>query len=389
LSVQFIHCSDLHLDRNFNIFDSAKAQKRKDDLNNNFSKIVDYAIKNKPDLFFITGDIFDRIQPSNVSRVFLVKKIKELAAAGIKVFAIAGNHDIPKLGEHPSLAIDVLSIAEFATVFSDSKSFQKETLKIDGKNVCICGKSYFSQLDQRNPLRDDKVSLDGDYNIMLLHASLLGLNVSPSIPSMVNYNPFYASDMPPKLDYVGLGHFHNHFERDYNRCKILNPGSIEKLSWSEASDEKGFVWGELNERGVQTEFISLPCRHMEQKDLHLTPEISDIDNAIGTFLSGLQGCEKIFKLNIKGTITLEQYSRLRFNEIYSKYNNLFFHLQINREELEIEKYGRVFLSRIDNPKEGFAKRIDTLLSLTREDNERSMLSEVKTLGMKYLEAASQ
>jgi hypothetical protein len=34
MSVQLVHCSDMHLDKNFNISNLARARERKDDLNN-------------------------------------------------------------------------------------------------------------------------------------------------------------------------------------------------------------------------------------------------------------------------------------------------------------------------------------------------------------------
>jgi hypothetical protein len=39
----------MHLDKNFNISNFARAFQRKEDLNRNFSSIVEYALKNKPD----------------------------------------------------------------------------------------------------------------------------------------------------------------------------------------------------------------------------------------------------------------------------------------------------------------------------------------------------
>jgi len=39
---------------------------RKEDLNRNFAKIVDYALKNKPDLFLVSADVFDKILPTNI-----------------------------------------------------------------------------------------------------------------------------------------------------------------------------------------------------------------------------------------------------------------------------------------------------------------------------------
>jgi len=141
LSIQILHCSDMHLDKNFNISDFARAFQRKEDLNRNFSAVVKYALKNKPDVFLISGDIFDKISPTNASRIFLTEKVRQLKEAHISVFMIGGNHDVPKFGASPSLAIDVLDSAGLATVFSRSDCIEKQLLRVDGKAVCVAGRS--------------------------------------------------------------------------------------------------------------------------------------------------------------------------------------------------------------------------------------------------------
>jgi exonuclease SbcD len=55
-----------------------------------FSSAVEYALKNKPDLFLITDDVFDRNSPSNSARVFVTERVRQLREAGIRVFIIGG-----------------------------------------------------------------------------------------------------------------------------------------------------------------------------------------------------------------------------------------------------------------------------------------------------------
>lgn len=78
MSVQLVHCSDLRLDKNFNTSNLARAQEGKEDLSKNFSVAFEYALKNKPDLFLITGDVFDRNSPSNSARVFVTERVRQL-----------------------------------------------------------------------------------------------------------------------------------------------------------------------------------------------------------------------------------------------------------------------------------------------------------------------
>jgi len=390
MSIQLLHCSDLHLDKNFNIPNLARALQRKEDLNNNFSSVVEYAIKNKPDLFIMSGDIFDKILPTNASRVFLTQEVKRLRDSKIAVFMIGGNHEVPRFGVSPSLAIDVLGSAGIATVFSRSDTVEKRILSIEGKSICVSGRSYSTQFEGVNPLKDVEIPCDGDYNILMIHGSLQGLNVASSNPEMAHQNPFLADDLKKGLNYLALGHFHNHFEREYMDCTIANPGSMEKLSWAEMNDEKGFVWAELNGSEISTKFITLHTRPMEISELTLSKDEAYSPNIKGhvlNFLSKLTDKEKMLKINLRGMISQEQYGQLKINEILNACKDIFFHLIIDRKELEVEGYGRIFLERIDNPVEAFSKRLDSLITQVGvNDTDRQLLEQVKNLGMKYLES---
>jgi len=390
ISLQILHCSDTHLDKSFGISDLSKAMKRREDLNRNFSTIVDYALKNKPDIFLIAGDVFDKILPTNASRVFLTSQIKLLKDANIAVFIIGGNHDIPRFGAFPSLAIDVLGSAGIATVFSRSDIVQKKIIKVSGKSVCVSGRSYYTKFEGANPLKDIVVPIEGDYNILMIHGSLQGLNVVSSVPEFAYQNPFLAEDITKGLNYLALGHFHNYFEREHKGCTIVNPGSIEKLSWAEINDEKGFVWAELDGSETTTEFVKLETRPMEISQLSLSKNgkyVKGIKNYVLDFLTQISDHEKILKLSFSGLISQNQYYQLKINELVRACNDLFFNLQVDRKELEIEGYGRVFMERLDNPVQAYSKRLDILISkLKPDDPDRQLLESAKSLGIKYLEA---
>ena len=347
-------------------------------------------MKNKPDLFLISGDVFDKILPTNSARVYLTKEIRRLKDARIEVFMIGGNHEMPRFGISPSLAIDVLGSAGIATVFSQSDTIQKKNLKIQGKKVSVAGRSYFTQFEGANPLRDVEIPVEGDFNILMIHGSLQGLNVSSSVAEMVNQNPFKADDIKPGLNYLALGHFHNSFEREYLGCKIVNPGSIEKLSVSEINDEKGFVWAELSKSEIKTNFMKLETRPMETTELTLSKNenyLPNIREFILDFLSKMSKPNKIIKVSLRGLISQQQYGELKINELLSASKDLFFQLLLDRKELEVQGYGRIFLERIDNPVEAFTKRLEAMMAqISPEDPDQALLEQVKSLGVKYLES---
>lgn len=301
------------------------------------------------------------------------------------------DFEVPRLGTSPALAIDVIGSAGIATVFSSSDKIQSKKIKIGRKQVCVSGRSYCTKFEKTNPIKNIKVPLTGDYNILIIHGSLQGLNVSPSNPEMISQNPFSPDDIKKDLNYLALGHFHNYFKREHAGCCIVNPGSIERLSWAEINDSKGFVWAELGESKTSSEFVELDTRPMEIAELQLSKDEEynpNIKDHIIDFLSKICDPQKILKLNLLGLLSQDQYGKLRANELLNACKDLFFNLQLNRRQLEVEGYGRVFLERIDNPVEAFKKRLDSLIAKnSQDDSERTLLEQVKSLGIKYLEMA--
>ena len=302
---------------------------------------------------------------------------------------IGGNHEVPRFGISPSLAIDVLGSAGIATVFSRSDAIQKKKLNIHGKKVIVAGRSYYTQFESANPLKNVEIPVEGDFNILMIHGSLQGLEVSSSVLEMVNQNPFKADDIKSGLNYLALGHFHNSFEREYLGCKIVNPGSIEKLSIAEINDEKGFVWAEVSKSEVKTNFIKLKTRPMETAELTLSKDenyLPNIREFILDFLSKLSKPNKILKVSLRGLISQQQYGELKINELLAASKDLFFQLLVDRQDLEVQGYGRIFLERIDNPVEAFTKRLEAMMAqIPADDPDQALLEQVKSLGVKYLE----
>lgn len=387
ISIQFIHCSDLHLDKSFNYLDLQNSLKRKEDIYQNFERIVDFGLKEKPDLFLMAGDIFHTVSPSNLSRLSLVRLVRKLSDAGIKVFVIGGNHDMPKTPGMSTMAIDVLSGAGLATVFS-TPEVQSQVMRVDGSTIQVSGRSYLAQFQRQNPLRGVSLKENADYNIFMVHGSLLGLDVRPTSPDVMTHNPFYAEDIPNGVDYLALGHFHNPFERDYKGCKIVNPGSLERLDWSELSDKKGFAWVEINRDSIKVEHVALPMRPMESQSLALNSSSDDLTRDILSHMTERRDETKIFKLALTGTLSREQYAKIAMNRIYDMGRNSFFDFDLVRDDLDVGGE-KIFFGRVENPVEAFQKRIDGLIGKSESETERRLLADVKDAGNRFLESVKE
>lgn len=382
MAIDIVHCSDLHLDKPFSFSSHKNEVKRKKDLNKRFEEIIDYAIDKDPDLFLIGGDIYDKVNPTNSSRIFFISQIRRLRDAGIAVYMIGGNHDVPKMRES-NTPLETLKSAGIGNVFTNTDSLEKESLEVDGKEISIYGKSYKTSRENENPLKNEKIDKDDNTKILLLHASFHGLNVESVIPGFEKQRPIYKNDVEG-WDYVALGHYHNHFQRQTgNGTTIANPGSIDRLSFQEENDDKGFYHVTLEDGEVTTEFVKLDARDLETKQLELSEEMENPTEKIINFLETNEDPEKILRLRLKGSISMGQQKNLNLSKIYQNGDELFFSFKLNREELEVKGYGRIYTENIDTSEEAFEKRMNKLIEESEENEE--FLREVKEKGSEYLE----
>lgn len=66
------------------------------DLQEEFSRVVQLAISLKADLVVLTGDTFDTTKPTENDVAFVCEEVRKLKAAGINVLAQTGDHDLSR-----------------------------------------------------------------------------------------------------------------------------------------------------------------------------------------------------------------------------------------------------------------------------------------------------
>ena len=88
--MRFLHTSDLHIGKRVNGFSLLGDQEKI------LEQIAALAVSENCDGILLAGDIYDRPSPSGEAVALFDKFLCRLAAAGIQVFAISGNHDSPE-----------------------------------------------------------------------------------------------------------------------------------------------------------------------------------------------------------------------------------------------------------------------------------------------------
>lgn len=91
--VRFLHLADVHLDTAFEGRSAALREHLRSALRTSFRRAVECALDGDVDALLIAGDLFDDDRLSVTTEDFLVEQMERVAAAGITVVYVTGNHD--------------------------------------------------------------------------------------------------------------------------------------------------------------------------------------------------------------------------------------------------------------------------------------------------------
>jgi len=224
--------------------------------------MVDHAVspENGIDFVLVSGDLFDSVRPGFGTVADTLRQILRLADAGVHVYIIGGNHDTPKTTTGTS-PLDVLSYMPNVTVaYREFKHVTDMPWNVNIHMVPFTpDRETFEGYIERS-----LDALDKDFiNILMLHVSAGDEFIMNTYNELVLSHDELA-EVAAKYDYVALGHYHGMQRLDDER--VVYPGSLERMSFNEASDmDKGFIVGELDiETNLVTrlDWVTIPTRPM-------------------------------------------------------------------------------------------------------------------------------
>ncbi len=381
--IRVVHTADNHLDPKLG-FMGAKAQERRRDFYNSFLKVVEFSLEAKPHMLLISGDLFDSINPRNPIRTRVLQAFRKLSSEGIRIFAIGGNHDMPRSQEEGMSPLSELEAAGYVTFFSELNQFSVEHVSVEGYDVAVAGLSYDHTLEtSSNPLRyyNLKIPLEGDVNIAMLHYNFAGFNIPRSwaAPTIT------PEDVPEGLDYLALGHLHAHSYTIVKNAYVVYPGSTERRSFNEELDErKGFVYAEINpSRGVVLRFNEVPTRRLRTIEVHVD---ENVENPTAHILASVPppDPQMILRIVVSGRLTLERLSKYSRAEILKRLSDRFFHTVIDDSELKcVIKEIRVSLDT-SSPIESYKRYIEEAMKNASAD-ELNVWKRALSVGLQALE----
>ncbi len=256
--------------------------------------IVDCAIEEKVDLVLFAGDTYKDRTPSPTFQREWGRRMIRLPMAGIPLLMLVGNHDLsPASGRaHTLQEFDTLQVPKVRVmqkpellrpadlwglplqvlalpwVFRSTLMAALQLSAGDGdvvneeleKRIATILEARMQELDPALP------------TILTAHASVQGAVYGNERTVMLGKDVVLPGSLvkDPRLDYVALGHIHKFQNLNPgSHPPVIYPGSIERVDFGEAADEKGFVLAEVEKGKTSYRFIPLKGRAFYDKTVKL------------------------------------------------------------------------------------------------------------------------
>jgi exonuclease SbcD len=341
--MKIIHFADLHLGvENYGRTDPATGlSTRLNDFLAVLDELVDYALQNKVDLVLFCGDAYKTREPTQTQQREFARRINRLATAGIPVFLLTGNHDMPNaVGRATATEIfDTLAIKNVSVagrpglhkIGTASGPVQIVALpwlrrsallsREDTKNLSLEEVNQKIQDALTQVIAGQAAALDPDMPAVLAaHVSIGAAKAGSESMMAIGQEPalLLSAVALPAFDYVALGHVHRHQVLSEDP-PVVYAGSLERVDFSEEKDDKGFYVVDIapgaTGRRVAYDFHPVNSRRFLTVTVTLEPADPDPTDRVLGALSGQKEAirDAIVRLNIVVPAQLE--GHLRYHEI--------------------------------------------------------------------------
>jgi exonuclease SbcD len=279
-----LHFADAHIDMaNYGRHDPVSGLPlRVLDFLKSLDTIIDTAIQEKVDLVLFAGDAYKDRNPAPTFQREWGKRVMRLSRAGIPTLLLVGNHDTsPALGRAHTL--DPFSTLEVPNVlvlerpsFLSPDDLWKLPLQVIAlpwisRSGLIASQELSSSspevvdqaIEERLTVIVNEMLDDADPSlpvVLTAHASIQGAVYGEERTVMLGGDLILPGSIVrnPQLDYVALGHIHKW--QDLNEGAhppVIYPGSIERVDFSEAADDKYFVLAHVARGHTKVEWRKL------------------------------------------------------------------------------------------------------------------------------------
>ena len=261
--------ADTHLGFDLPLRPRVARRRRGPDFFANFARALEPARRGEVDLVVHGGDLLFRskVRRELVYRAF--EPLIEVAAGGVPVVVVPGNH------ERSAIPYPLLAAHAGVHLLDRPRTVR---LELSGSRVAVAGfpfqrqeaRARFGRLLEATGWRRQ----EADVRLLCLHQTVEGARVGPSgYTFRRGADVIRGADVPPGFAAVLAGHIHRRQVLTHDlagrplAAPVLYPGSVERTSFAERREPKGYMTLELAAAGEggrleRWRFHELPTRPM-------------------------------------------------------------------------------------------------------------------------------
>jgi exonuclease SbcD len=243
--------------------------------------IVDAAISEKVDLVLFAGDAYKDRSPAPTFQREWGKRIMRLSQAKIPTLLLVGNHDLsPAIGrahaihEFDTLQVPFIRVLQKPEFLCPPDLWDLPLQLISMPWISRSGlmaatgetdtSSAFTRIEDNITELVERWVNECDPSLPIIltaHASVEGATYGGERLVMLGSDVVLSGSLVrnPKLSYVALGHIHKSQNlNEGSQPPVIYPGSIERVDFGEAKDDKFFVIAHIEKgKDTQVEWIKL------------------------------------------------------------------------------------------------------------------------------------
>ncbi|HAV75822.1 MAG TPA: exonuclease SbcCD subunit D [Anaerolineae bacterium] len=280
-TMKLLHFADAHIDMaNYGRHDPETGLPlRVLDFLKSLDTIIDAAVSEKVDMVIFAGDAYKDRSPAPTFQREWGKRIIRLSQAKIPTLLLVGNHDLsPAAGRaHAIQEFDTLQVPYVKVLQKPEFLTQKDLWDVPVQIIAMPWisrsglmaslessasdtKELFSDIESRiSSLIEDWIAeADKDLPLILTaHASVEGAMFGAERMVMLGSDLVLPTALvkDKRLDYVAMGHIHK--PQDVNKGNhppVIYPGSIERVDFGEAKDDKFYIIADVERNSTKVEW---------------------------------------------------------------------------------------------------------------------------------------
>lgn len=308
--IRLLHFADAHIGvENYGRVDPATGlHTRLQDFLDTLDATLTHAIDNDFDLVVFAGDAFKARDPSPTHQREFARRLMRATAAGIPVFLLVGNHDVPNAAGRAS-SLEIYSALRVPKVVVGARP-DVHRLETRRGPVLVAGLPYVSRtrllareahkdlgIEEVNAVLAERVArmveelaakvraareTEPDLPAVLAaHLSVANARAGSERSIMLGTEmvvPAGALELP-EFDYVALGHLHPYQVLGMND-RVVYAGSLDRVDFGEEGEPKGFVVVDLVRGAARHAFVPNRVRPFVTVRARVPAEAADPTAAI-------------------------------------------------------------------------------------------------------------